>query len=472
MKPKVLMVGAECAPFAKAGGLADVMGALPKALQQNGIEVRVLMPMHQMMKKKYSDKAEILLTMCVNLGGNNQCLRLKKMVIDDIVYYLVDNKFHYGYAIYKGGEMEMEQYAYLCRALLEVLPYLDYQPNILHLNDWHTSLVPVLLKTQYPQYDLKTMLTIHNLQYQGECTCEFIKDALHVGDAYCTDEYLGSGGDVNMLKGGINFADVITTVSPTYAKEILSKEFGYGLESALAKRKTDLIGILNGINTDEFDPSADEAIKQTYTLESIGKKRENKKALLDETSLEVGIETPIIGMVTRMVEQKGLDILEKAMDELLTLDVGFVMLGNGDPSFEKYFDLVGKWSRGKAHVHIGYANEFAHQIYAGCDFFLMPSMFEPCGLAQMIAQCYGTLPIVHSTGGLKDTVIPHDKEGGNGFCFAEYTSEAMMDSIQAALEVYKDKSAMDQLIKNAMSEDNSFSKSAQKYIEVYEKLLT
>jgi len=390
----------------------------------------------------------------LKIGQRSEVACVRKMVYEGALYYFIDNEYYFGYGIYKGGEAEREQYAFFTRAILELLPYLDFEPDILHLNDWHVAILPLLMKTQYPQYaekNYKTILTIHNLQYQGQWSYE------------C---------DANMMKAGILYADAITTVSPTYAKEILEPAYGYGLEGVLASRRDDLYGILNGIDIQEFNPATDRNLAKNFDIDHMEDKAENKKALLVDRKLEPNLDIPVIGMVGRMTAQKGFAILADVINELAKEDLYFLLLGSGDELFEEFFWATGQKYFRKMSVTIGYDEELARQIYAASDFFLMPSMFEPCGLAQMISQRYGTLPIVHRTGGLVDTVIPFsgDEEKANGFAFEEYGALPMMREITRALDVYRDREAMTRLMKNAMRTDNSFDTSAKDYIKLYEKL--
>ena len=475
-KPKILIAAAECAPFAKTGGLADVVGALPAALCKQGADVRVILPLHGVIRQNYGSEMKVIAAMNINLGWRSLYMGIESLQKDGITYYFIDNEYYFGYCIYKGGEAEAEQYAYFCRAVLEALPYLDFEPDILHVNDWHTAMIPFLLKTQYaekPQGKLKTVLTIHNLQYQGQISFALARDLLGVEEKYLTQEYIEAYGSANMMKAGLLFADKITTVSPTYAREILDPYYGRGMEGVLQLRQNDLIGIVNGIDTNEFDPQTDEQIAQNYTRHDIVGKYKNKAALADELGLKISEGTPLISMVTRLTEQKGLDLVRAVLEELLYEDVAFVLLGSGDAQYENYFKYIASRYPGKTSVYLGYSDTLAHRIYAGSDFLLMPSMFEPCGISQMIAQRYGTLPIVRETGGLIDTVQPYNiySQEGNGFSFTNYNAHDMLNVIRFALTIYEDKIAMVNLIEAAMSIDHGFDRSAKKYMLVYESLL-
>lgn len=474
-KLKVLIAGAEATPFAKTGGLADVIGTLPKALVKQGVDARVIMPLHKGIREKYGNELRVLATMNIQVGWRNLYLGIEMLEHEGVLFYFIDNEYYFGWCIYKGGESEAEQYAYFCRAVMEALPFLDFEPDIIHVNDWHTAMVPFLLKTQYhdkPQSKIKTVLTIHNLQYQGQMSFDLARDILNVPDMYFTSEYMEAYGSANMMKAGLLFADKITTVSPTYAMEILSPYYGRGMEGVLNLRKDDLEGIVNGIDVDEYNPEEDKNLQCTFSTDDLMGKYYDKEALMKELGLSLKTSVPLIGMVTRMTEQKGLDLVRAVLEELLYENVAFVLLGSGDEQYESFFKYIAGKYPDKTAVCLGYSDELAHKIYAGSDFFLMPSMFEPCGISQMIAQRYGTLPIVRETGGLKDTVIPYNiyTQEGNGFSFANYNAHDMLNTIWFALTVYQDKGNLSKLVTSAMSADNSFDKSAGEYILLYKKL--
>lgn len=475
-KPKVLIVGAEATPFAKTGGLADVIGALPRALIGQGVDVRVVLPKHGIIKQNYGRELKVIATMNISMGWRTLYLGIETLEKDGVTYYFIDNEYYFGDCIYKGGEAEAEQYAYFCRAVVEAIPYFNFVPDVIHVNDWHTAIIPFLLRTQYPdtpQGRAKTILTIHNLQYQGQISFDLARDILQVDDRYFTSECLEAYGSANMMKAGLLFADKITTVSPTYAREILDPYYGRGMEGILNMRKKDLVGILNGIDTKEFDPYRDPYIQTKYSKDDMTGKYEDQSALLKELDIHVGAGTPVIGMVTRLTEQKGLDLVRAVLEEVLFENVAFVLLGSGEQQYENYFKYIAGRYPDKTAICLGYSDSLAHRIYAGSDFLLMPSMFEPCGISQMIAQRYGTLPIVRETGGLVDTVRPYNiySQEGNGFSFSNYNAHDMLNVIRFALTVHEDKPALAKLIKSAMEIDNSFSKSAGEYAALYRSLL-
>lgn len=474
---KVLIVGAECVPFAKTGGLADVIGTLPRELKKLGIDARVIMPKHGIIKHEYGDRLKTLATFHISLGWRNQYVGVETMEMDGVTFYFIDNEYYFYHAIYKGGETEGEQYAYFSRAVLESLPFLDFKPDILHVNDWHTAMIPMLIKTQYsmrPQGSIKNLLTIHNLQYQGAFPFEFVRHFFGLEDRFLTSEFIEAYGAANYMKAGIVFADKITTVSPTYAQEIREPGAGRGLEGILRARGDDLSGILNGIDTQEFDPGQDKLIAGNYSADRPEEKQACKEALIREFNLNIQQDAPLIGMVTRLTAQKGLDLVREMLESLLHEDAAFVILGNGDFEYESYFNYIASGYPGRAGVYIGYKNDLAHRIYAGCDLFLMPSQFEPCGISQMIAQRYGCLPVVRETGGLADTVKPYNQftGEGTGFTFRNYNAQEMFSTLKQAFEVLKREEVKNKLIKNAMSLDNSFAKSAKAYRTLYLNLIS
>lgn len=475
--PKVLIVAAECAPFAKTGGLADVVGTLPGELRKIGLDVRVMLPFHSQIKSQYASQTEHLCNFYVRLGWRSQYVGIERLEFHGITYYFVDNEYYFGGPIYKGGTEEGEQYSFFTRAILEALPLLNYYPDIIHANDWHTAMIPMLIKTQYqsrPQGKIKTVFTMHNLCYQGKFSQDFVMDMLGIPGEYFSYRFLEAYGCANFLKGALVFADKLTTVSPTYAREIIYPAFSEGMEGVLAQRRNDLVGILNGIDTVEFDPQNDPHIVASFSKDALDGKRADKQALISQVGLSISEDTPLIGMVSRLTSQKGLDLVKCILDELVsTEDLGIVVLGSGDAEYENFFREAAYRHCGRIAVRTEYNNQLAHQIYAGADFFLMPSKFEPCGISQMIALRYGTLPIVRETGGLADTVKPYNEftGEGTGFSFTNYNAHDMLYVIRLALRVYADNAVMNRLIRQAMSEDNSFASSAKEYAKLYESLV-
>ncbi|MDO4533873.1 MAG: glycogen synthase GlgA [Coriobacteriia bacterium] len=474
----MLIAAAECAPFVKVGGLADVVGALPKYLKKLGIEARVIMPLHRQIKEKYFDQMQHICDFQASLGWRSQYVGVERMEFDGCVFYFIDNEFYFGGPIYCGGEFEGEQYAFFTRAVMDCIPQLDFQPRILHCNDWHTAMMPLLVKTQYQggmQSGLKTVLTIHNLKFQGQFSHEFDRDLLRVDDSLATPQFIEHYGCDNMLKAGIVFADKVNTVSPTYSQEICGPAMGERLDGVLRSRGGDLWGILNGLDNDAWDPRTDPELPVHYSAENLEGKAQVKAALLEELGLAPapeGEEVPVIGMVGRLTPQKGIDLVKRVLDEIMAENVRVIMLGSGDAEYEDFFRDAENRYKGRLCSYIGYNGPLSHRIYAGSDLFLMPSLFEPCGLSQIIAMRYGTLPIVRETGGLKDTVHPWNEftGEGNGFSFANYNAHEMLDCIRYALYTWWNKDAREILVKNALATDYGFDLCARTYAEFYRTL--
>ena len=475
--PGVLIASAECAPLVKVGGLADVVGALPKYLKKLGIDARIIMPFHRQIKDKYADQTQHLCDFQASLGWRSQYVGLEKLEMDDTIYYFIDNEFYFGGPVYCGGEFEGEQYAFFTRAVMDAIPQLDFDVQILHCNDWHTAMMPLLARTQYQggvQERLRTIQTIHNLHFQGQFSHEFDRDLLRIDDSLATPQFIEHYGCDNMLKAGIVFANKVNTVSPTYSQEICGPELGESLEGVLRSRGGDLWGILNGIDTDVWDPQTDPCLPMRYSAKSLWRKAKDKDALLEELGLApAGPDTPVIAMVGRLTPQKGIDLVRWALDEILWEDVRIIVLGTGDAEYEDSLRAAEYRYKGKLCSYIGYNGELSHRIYAGSDLFLMPSLFEPCGISQMIAMRYGTLPIVRETGGLKDTVVPYNQYTGegNGFSFAHYDVGEMLDCIRYAISVWRDPAVRKRLIEQAMACDFSFDRCARAYAELYRSVL-
>ncbi len=475
--PAVLLAAAECAPLAKTGGLADVVGTLPKYLADLGIDARVILPYHRVIKDRYAARVRHFTDFYIDLGWRRQYVGIETLVLDDVTFYLIDNEFYFGDRIYRGGLGEGEQYAFFVRAVAEAIPRLEFHPEILHCNDWHTAMLPMLLKTQYaaaPQGALRTLLTIHNIAYQGKFGFDFVQDLLGIDERYYTPEFMELDGCANFLKAGCVFADRINTVSPTYADEIRTAWYGERLEGILSARQNDLSGILNGIDAAVYDPAHDAALAAPYSADAPGGKAVCKAALLQELGLSAAPETPVVAMVTRMTAQKGFDLVQCVLDELMEQDMAFVLLGTGDAEYEDFMRRAEWTHKGRVCAYIGYDEALAHRIYAGADFLLMPSGFEPCGLSQMIAMRYGALPIVRETGGLKDSVTPynHFTGTGTGFSFTNFNAHEMADAVRRAVALYhEDKAALQTLIHHAMTADFSFTRSAEAYAALYLDLL-
>jgi len=463
-------------PFVKTGGLADVVCALPRALAELGVDARVMIPKHSVVKNAWQDELETIDTTTIELGWRTKYLGIQTTRSDGVIYYFIDNEDYFGDAVYRGGDAEVEQYLFFCKAVCESLSLIDFDPDILHLNDWHTGMIPFLIKTQYADRvkdEKRILFTIHNIEFQGKADFGLMKDMLNVPPFYYTPEYIEAGGCANMMKAAIVFSDRISTVSPNYADEIVNPWYGRGMDGILSARKSDLCGILNGIDNNIFDPETDGDIEANFSAADTSGKRKCKKALRDEFSLKTKVSTPIFAIVSRMTEQKGFALIRYAMEELLAEDIAFVILGAGDREFEDFMNYIAAKYPEKTGVFIGYNEAMAHRIYAGADFLLMPSEFEPCGLSQMIAQRYGALPVVRETGGLINTVAPYNifTGEGTGFAFSTFNAHDMMAAVRLALSVYRDKPALNKLKKSAMLADNSFVKSAEQYKALYKSML-
>ena len=470
---RVLLTASECAPLAKTGGLADVVGTLPKYLNKLGFDARVMIPYHRIIKEKYGDQVEYLFSFYVSLGWRTKFVGVNKLELDGVTVWLIENEEYFGGPIYM-PDREGEQYAYFTRAVIEALFRLQFIPDVIHCNDWHVGMLPLLLKTQYVDSELgntRTLLTIHNIAYQGLCQFDFVQDFLAIPDG-CLG-LMERYGMADFLKAGCVMADRVNTVSPSYAREICTWEYGEGLDPVLSLRG-DVDGIVNGIDKTVWDPGKDPKIPANFTRSRMSGKLACKLALMEETGLEVVPERPLIGMVTRLVEQKGLELVMGAMDQLLwDSDCAFILLGNGSKKYETWLKELEERHPGRACAWIGYDDDLSHHIYAGCDFFLMPSRFEPCGISQLIAMAYGTLPIVRETGGLRDTVQPYNQYTGEGtgITFSRMDSYDMADAVRRALELYGNKPAMKGIIKNAMAVDYSCDSWAYEYSKLYLSML-
>ncbi len=477
---KVLLVASEVVPFAKTGGLADVAGSLPKAIatiggEAGGNDVRVALPRYRQVKEgaykldfpvPFMGRYETAIIREGSIEAYNQGVHKKVPV------YLIDN-YHYFYRdrMYVYDD-EAERFAFFCRAVLEMLPRLDWQPDIVHCNDWQTGPIPLFLKTHYrnnPFFNrIATVFTIHNLRYQGNFDRGALR-ALDLGEEFFHPELLEFYGMVSFMKAGILYADVISTVSRTYASEIQRPELGERMDGLLRKRSRELFGIVNGINYHEFNPRTDPRIHRNYDQYSIENKKENKFALQREMGLAVK-DVPVLGLISRLVDQKGLDVVADVIDELMSEDIQLVVLGTGDRYYEQMFEFMKARFPDKLGLYIGFNPILAQRIYAGADIFLMPSRFEPCGLGQLISMRYGTIPVVRRTGGLADTVSNYDPATGcgNGFVFNEYSSRHFMDAIRRALQIYRhEPEKWHRLVKNAMEMDFSWAKSGVEYLQLY-----
>ncbi|MGL5260062.1 MAG: glycogen synthase GlgA [Lachnospiraceae bacterium] len=477
----ILYIASEGVPFIKTGGLADVVGSLPKALDKEFYDVRVILPKYLCMKEEWKEKLEFVNNFYMDFNWRNVYVGILQAVYEGITFYFVDNEGYFsGRVPYSDDALyEIEKFAFFSKAALSLLPLVQFKPDIIHCHDWQTGLVPVYLdeRFKYGSFysDIKTIMTIHNLKFQGKWDIETLKAITGLPDYYFTPDKLEAYKDGNLLKGGIVFANAITTVSETYAEEIKTPFFGEKLEGLLVARSNDLRGIVNGIDYSEFDPQNNQYIQYNYNAINFRKEKiKNKKALQVELDLEQDEKKFMIGIVSRLTDQKGFDLIAYVMDELCQDNIQIVILGTGDEQYENMFRHY-DWKYGnKVSANIYYSEELSHKIYASCDAFLMPSLFEPCGLSQLMALRYGTIPIVRETGGLKDTVIPYNElqSTGNGFSFANYNAHEMLQTIRYAEYVYYNKKReWNKIIDRAMSADFSWSVSAIKYQEMYDWLI-
>jgi len=476
---KILFTASECVPFVKTGGLADVVGALAPVLAKQGHDVRVILPLYGSIPEKYTQQMTHVCDFEVQLGWRRQYCGIEMLKQDGVIWYFMDNKYYFGRPyIYGLGGDEYERFGFFCRGALNALPMLDFQPDVVHAHDWQSGMIPALLKIQYAHLpffaNMKTMYTIHNLQYQGIFGIREVQDVLGLGDSLWTDDKLECYGCANFMKAALVYADVITTVSPSYSEEIQTAYYGERLDGLLRARKESVHGILNGIDMVDYDPAIDNRIAKTYTFETLADGKAACKADLQaKLGLEVNPDIPVIGMVGRLSNQKGLDLVDYIMGDLMQKKVQLVVLGMGESRYVNLFSWAEGEYKGKVAARFTMDHALAHQIYAGCDMFLMPSQFEPCGLSQLIALRYGTVPIVRETGGLRDTVLSYNEytDEGNGFSFFNYNAHDMLNTIQRAIDFYNDrKDVWQKLQQRGMTGDYSWTNSAGKYLAMYEAL--
>ncbi|MNO58256.1 Glycogen synthase [compost metagenome] len=473
---KILFAAAEVGPFIKTGGLADVIGALPQALKQAGHDVRIVLPKYKDINKARITNIELVGETVVPVGWRKQYGGVQLLYHEGIPVYFIDNEYYFGREGIYGHWDDGERFAFLNRAVLEILPLVDFIPDILHCHDWHTAMIPLLLREHYRHQDnyrnIRTVFTIHNLLYQGIFPYEILGDLLNLPHDYFTSEGVEYKGNVSFMKAGLVFADHVTTVSPTYADEIRSEYYGYGLDGLLRSLGDRLSGIVNGIDTSIYNPASDQDIQVNYKT-SLPKKRENKRLLQAELGLPVATGTPLVAMVTRLVEPKGLDLVIRMMDEWLYRDtVQFIILGTGDRAYENWFKEAAYRHPEKLGVRIQFSEGLSRRFYAGSDMFLMPSRFEPCGISQLLALRYGSIPIVRETGGLNDTVRSYnDFTGeGNGFTFRNYNAHDLMYTLRRATSFYRQPKVWNAIVKNAFGGDYSWNRSAQQYEAIYEQI--
>lgn len=471
---KVLYVASEALPFIATGGLGDVAGALPQALRKRLVGCRVVLPLYDDIPASMRENMKFVAGISVPVAWRRQYCGIYEAKVGGVIYYLIDNQYYFKRKGLYGYNDDAERFAFFSRAVLEILPHINFKPDVIHCNDWQTALVPVYYSGIYAEKEgyenIKTVFTIHNIQYQGKYGFGLFSDVFGLPEsATSIVEY---GGNVNLMKGAIEAANAVTTVSPTYAKEILDPWYSYGLESILNLRQGKIKGILNGIDTVGYNPETDEMIFENYSMFNTSGKVVNKRKLQEFLGLVQDDGKPLIGMVTRLVSHKGLDLVREIAEKLLSeTDVQLAVLGSGDWQYEGFFKELSLRHEGRVAVKTGFIPDIARKIYAGSDMFLMPSQNEPCGLSQMVALRYGTLPIVRMTGGLRDTVSDCGDGKGNGFVFQQYSSGDMLDAIKRAIAIYKKPDEWAVLIERAMRCDNSWGSSANEYIRLYKSLI-
>lgn len=470
---KILFVSSEASPFAKTGGLGDVAGALPYALKKLGVDVRIVIPRYKCIPKEYTKDSKLKEEYTVYLDWRKQSASIYEYD-NGLPVYFVENDYYFGREGLYGYHDDHERFAFFCKAVLEMLPKIDFIPDIIHCNDWQTGPICILLNEIYKRNDtykyISSLFTIHNIQYQGIFGRETLS-MLGLSDWYFNSERMEYYGNISYMKAGLIYADAISTVSNTYAKEIKTYEYGYGLEGILQKRSSNLYGIINGIDYKLYNPETDKNIYFPYSKENIKLKENNKRALQKELNLPQR-DVPVIGIVSRLVDQKGFNLIAEQINELMKEDIQLIVLGTGQEGYENLFIYMEKTFPDKVRAKILFNLNLAQKVYAGSDLFLMPSLFEPCGLGQLMSLRYGTIPIVRNTGGLADTIQAFDEERGvgNGFVFNDYNSWAMMQEIKRAIHIYYQKISWEKLIQNAMDSDYSWEDSAQKYINLYETI--
>lgn len=474
---KILFVASEAVPFIKTGGLADVVGSLPKCFDKKKYDVRVMLPKYMCMKEEWKSRLTYKTHFYMNLSWREQYVGILELEYEGITFYFIDNEFYFaGMKPYGYIHEDIEKFAFFSKAALSALPVIDFRPDIIHCHDWQTGLIPIFLDNFRYSSDfyrgIKTVFTIHNLKFQGVWDKKKVQDITGLPDYYFAPDKLEAYGDANYLKGGVVYADRVTTVSNTYAEEIKMPFYGEHLDGLMRARANCLSGIVNGIDYDDYNPAEDKLIVRNFEVSNFRKEKvKNKIALQEELGLEADPKKMMIGIVSRLTDQKGFDLIAYVMDELCQDEVQFVVLGTGEEQYENMFRHFAWKYQGKVSANIYYSEALSHKIYASCDAFLMPSLFEPCGLSQLMSLRYGTVPIVRETGGLKDTVEPYNEfeKTGTGFSFANYNAHEMMAAVRYAEQIYYDKKRdWNKIVERGMKSDFSWKNSAKQYEDLYE----
>ncbi len=472
----ILFVASECVPFIKTGGLADVVGALPKYVNKEEYDIRVLIPNYKSIPQKYKSQMRYKTHFYMDLAWRTQYVGILEMELDGVKFYFIDNEFYFaGDKPYGEIYQDIEKFAFFSKAALSALPVLDFRPDIIHCHDWQTGLVPVMLHDSFQNnpfyHGIKSIMTIHNLKFQGIWDKKTVQDITGLSSYYFAPDKLEAYGDANYLKGGIVYADMVTTVSQTYAEEIKTPFYGEGLDGLMNARSNCLRGIVNGLDYDVWNPETDTYIVNNYNAVNFRKEKvKNKTELQKELGLAVNDKIFTVGIVSRLTDQKGLDLVDYVIEELCAPDMQFIVLGTGDPKYENLFRHYEWKYKDRVSANIYYNNERSHKIYAACDAFLMPSLFEPCGLSQLMSLRYGTVPIVRETGGLKDTVEPYNQyeNTGTGFSFRNYNAHEMLNAVRYAKDVfYNHRREWNKIIDRGMAMDFSWKTSAKQYEELY-----
>lgn len=479
-KKKVLFVASESVPFIKTGGLADVVGSLPKYFDKDKYDVRVMIPKYACIKEEYRNQLVYKTHFYMDLSWRSQYVGIFEYEYDGVMFYFIDNEFYFnGFYPYGEPYTDIEKFAFFSRAALSSLPVIGFRPDIIHCHDWQTGLIPVYLKDSFHEGDfyknIHSIMTIHNLKFQGIWDTKHVKDITGLSSYYFAPDKLEAYGDANYLKGGIVYADMVTTVSKTYAEEIQTPFYGEKLDGLMRARQNCLRGIVNGIDYDEYNPETDDKIFKKYSVSNFRTlKKQNKVGLQKEVGLDEDPKRMMIGIVSRLTDQKGLDLISCVLDELCQDAIQIVVLGTGEAKYENMFRHFAWKYHGKVAANIFYSEALSHKIYAACDAFLMPSLFEPCGLSQLMSLRYGTLPIVRQTGGLKDTVEPYNEfdKTGTGFGFENYNAHEMMNTVRYAEHIYYDtKRDWNKMAERAMKSDFSWTNSAKQYEALYDSLV-
>ncbi len=478
---KILYVASEALPYASTGGLADVIGSLPKAVykaEEGKADVRAVIPMYPSVREKYAEQLELVCEINVRLAWRNQYCGIWKIVNEGVIYYFIDNLYYFDRPRPYGSYDDGERFAFFSKCVLELMAAVNFYPDIMHANDWQSALAVIYLKRKYSHLDeyrnIKALFTIHNIDYQGVFDFNILADVFELPE--WDRSIVEYNGNINLLKGAITCADMVNTVSQTYSREILTEYYGSGLHYILRQADAEgkLVGIVNGIDVDYYNPETDTEIKKNFTVDDLAGKVEDKAALQALAGFENKPETPVIAIISRLAAHKGFDLIRCVMEEIVVKnDVQVVVLGTGEEALEDYFKGLAARHPDQVCVKLEYNKALSKEIYAGADLFLMPSKSEPCGLSQMIASRYGTVPIVRECGGLADTIHPYNEfdGSGNGFSFKNYNAHDMMNVINYALNIYKDKEKWANLLENVMKVDFSWNVSAKKYIEIYRNLM-